>query len=218
MQRLRLAGSLVAFVLAGAAFSSELAVIVFNPRSFDKGRVPPDWRIKVNHGRADIDSCAAGGDSCVRFKSVASSFGIERGTEVNPNQTPFLTWRWKVTQLPQGGDFRHIATDDQAAQVLVLFSDHRVLSYIWDSTAPKGAADSNGSYFLVRVYTIVCESGPAQVGQWLAESRNVAADYRQAFGKQAPEIKGVRLQINSQHTGTSAESYFGEVAFRAQPL
>ena len=26
-------------------------------------------------------------------------------------------------------------------------------------------------------------------------------------------VSGVRLQINSQHTGTSAESYFADVAF-----
>ena len=35
--------------------------------------------------------------------------------------------------------------------------------------------------------------------------------------KPAPRVKGLRLQINSQHTGTVAESYFGEVAFRSAP-
>ena len=53
--------------------------------------------------------------------------------------------------------------------------------------------------------------------RWVAESRNVAADYERAFGKPAPHVKGLRLQINSQHTGTVAESYFGEVAFRSTP-
>jgi Protein of unknown function (DUF3047) len=201
----------------GLGFSSQLGVIVFNPESWAKGRTPPDWHVKVNHGHAHIDSCAGGTDPCVRFKSVDCSFGIERGMDVDPDQTPFLTWRWKVTELPMGGDFRHTTTDDQAAQVLVLFDDHRVLSYIWDSTAPQGSMDGSASYWLVHVFAIVCESGPSQIGKWLIESRNVVADFRKAFGKPAPEIKGIRLQINSQHTGSSAESYFGEVAFRAQP-
>ncbi len=217
MRRLRLLGFLLAAGFVGAAFSSQLAVIVFSPEGWSKSSIPPDWRVKVNHGRADIDSCAGAGEPCVRFKSVNSSFGIERGLDVNPNQTPFLTWRWKVTQLPTRGDFRHNATDDQAAQVLVLFSDHRVLSYIWDSTAPQGFGDGDGSYWFLHVYAIVCESGPAQVGKWLTETRDVAEDFKRAFGRPAPEIKGIRLQINSQHTGTAAESYFGEVAFRAQP-
>jgi hypothetical protein len=30
-------------------------------------------------------------------------------------------------------------------------------------------------------------------------------------------VKGLRIQINSQHTGTMAESYFGDVAFRSTP-
>jgi hypothetical protein len=51
----------------------------------------------------------------------------------------------------------------------------------------------------------------------VGEVRNVAADYRRAYGKPAPHVKGVRIQINSQHTATVAESYFGEVAFRSTP-
>jgi hypothetical protein len=66
----------------------------------------------------------------------------------------------------------------------------------------------------VHIFTIVCRSGGASLNQWLQETRNVAADYQKAYGKTAPHVKGVRIQINSQHTGTSAESYFGEVAFR----
>jgi hypothetical protein len=63
----------------------------------------------------------------------------------------------------------------------------------------------------------VCRSGAADINHWLAESHNLAADYKKAYGKSAPRVKGLRLQINSQHTGTSAESYFADVAFHAAP-
>ena len=118
---------------------------------------------------------------------------------------------------PKGGDFRHYATDDQAAQVLVAFDDRRVLSYIWDSTAPQGTMQSASSLPLVHIFAIVCRSGAADANRWLAESHNVAADYLKAFGKAAPHVKGLRLQINSQHTGTAAESYFADVAFHSTP-
>ena len=45
---------------------------------------------------------------------------------------------WKVTELPKQGDFRRSGADDQAAQLIIAFSSSRFLSYIWDSTAPKG--------------------------------------------------------------------------------
>jgi hypothetical protein len=190
--------------------------MLFNPEGWAGGRVPSDWRLKVSHGKADIDSCTDDSGRCVRFKSVDSSFGLERGTDVDPYATRFLTWRWKVTELPSGGDFRHATTDDQAAQVLVAFADRRVLSYIWDSKAPKGTMESVSTLPLVHVYDIVCESGVAEAGRWVQEVRDVAADYERAYGKTAPHVKGVRLQINSQHTGSVAESYFGEVAFRSK--
>jgi hypothetical protein len=69
----------------------------------------------------------------------------------------------------------------------------------------------------VHVFAIVCRSGAGELHQWLAESRNVAEDYLRAYGRPAPKVKGLRLQINSQHTGASAESFFGDVAFRGAP-
>jgi hypothetical protein len=130
---------------------------------------------------------------------------------------PYLTWRWKVAQLPAGGDFRRMMADDQAAQILVAFEDNRVLSYIWDSNAPKGAAEAATPFPFVHVFAVVCESGSAALNRWVSESRNVVADYERAYSRQAPRVKGLRLQINSQHTGTVAESYFGAVAFRSTP-
>ena len=154
---------------------------------------------------------------CIHLKSQKSSFSLERSVQVNLAETPYLSWRWKVTKLPAGGDFRKASTDDQAAQVLVAFADRRVLSYIWDSTAPKGTMQSASAMPLVHVFAVVCESGTAEANRWVEETHNVAADYERSFGRPAPHVKGLRLQINSQHTGGLAESYFGEVAFRSRP-
>jgi hypothetical protein len=153
----------------------------------------------------------------LHLKSVRASFGLERKVDLVPGRMPYLTWRWKVTQLPGGGDFRRTTTDDQAAQVLVAFDDNRVITYIWDSTAPKGIAQPANSFPFLHIFAVVCESGAADANRWVAESHNVAADYERAYGRPAPRVKGLRLQINSQHTGSVAESYFGEVAFRSTP-
>jgi len=174
-----------------------------------------DWEVKVNHGKPEFGVCPDTPDPCLHLKSASASFGLERKVDVQPSQMPFLTWRWKVTQLPAAGDFRHNTTDDQAAQILVAFDDSHILTYIWDTNAPKGAAAHVHSIPFVHIFAVVCESGARDVNRWIPEARNVAEDYRRAFGKTAPRVKGLRLQINSQHTGTFAESYFGEVAFRS---
>jgi hypothetical protein len=176
-----------------------------------------DWQVKVNHGQPEFGVCADGNGPCLHLKSVKASFGLERKVDVVPNQMPYLTWRWKVTQLPSGGDFRRSTSDDQAAQLLVAFDDNRIVTYIWDTTAPKGTARAASAIPFLHIFAVVCESGSSGTGQWIAEVHNVAADYERAYGKPAPRVKGLRIQINSQHTGTVAESYFGEVAFRSTP-
>jgi hypothetical protein len=218
LKRLLLIGTILVFVYQ--AHTSGSAVVLLNTVNRAAGRLPPNWQIKVNHGQPEISVCndGDGGQPCLHLKSVKASFGLERGVDLSPQETPYLTWSWKVTRLPNGGDFRRAATDDQAAQVLVLFADRRIITYLWDSTAPKGAMQSSSAIPLLRIYAVVCESGAAEANRWVAENHNVAADYQRAYGKTAPHVKGLRLQINSQHTGTVAESYFGEVAFRSAPL
>ena len=217
MKRLLLVSTILVFVYH--VRTSGAAVVLLNAVNRAAGQLPPDWQIKVNHGRPEISVCndGQGGEPCLHLKSVKASFGLERGVDVSPEETPYLTWSWKVTSLPNGGDFRRAATDDQAAQVLVLFADRRIITYLWDSTAPKGAMQSSSVIPLLRIYAVVCRSGAAEANRWVAENHNVAADYQRAYGKIAPRVKGLRLQINSQHTGTVAESYFGEVAFRSAP-
>jgi len=199
------------------AHTFELALIVLNTSNWGSGRLPSDWQVKVNRGKPQVFVCTDGDGSCLHLKSVKSSFALEHGVDVDPSQMPYLTWHWKVAQLPAGGDFRQASTDDQAAQVLVGFADRRVIAYLWDTTAPKGSAQNTSFIPLIHIFAVVCESGTEQAGRWLTETRNVAADYERAYGKAAPRIKGLRLQINSQHTGTAAESYFGEVSFRSTP-
>lgn len=191
-----------------------MAFIVLNTANWSSGKLPSDWMIKVNHGKPEISVCGDA-ESCLHLKSVKSSFGLEHKVDVEPGEMPWLAWKWKVAQLPAGGDFRRAASDDQAAQVLVAFDDKRILTYIWDSTAPKGSMQSASNIPFVHIFAVVCRSGQTEANQWVTETRNVAADYERAYGKAAPRVKGVRLQINSQHTGTVAESYFGEVAFRS---
>ncbi len=218
---------MVSLALAGVSavvgFQSHLGapgVIVLNPVFTDKpavGFVPPGWQLKVNAGHPDIAVGDSGDGAALHFRSDKASFGLERDIEVDPKATPLLSWRWKVAQLPKGGDFRHSSTDDQAAQLLVAFTDRKIITYIWDSSAPQGTMQSASSLPLVHIYAVVCRSGAADINQWVQETRNVAADYQKAFGQSAPHVKGLRLQINSQHTGSRAESYFGEIEFHNNP-
>lgn len=202
--------------LAAAAYTAQLSMIVLNIDGA-QGHIPSGWNVKVNRGTPDISLGREPEGTFIRLRSQRSSYGLERAVDLDPAEFPYLRWRWKVTALPPGGDFRHSRTDDQAAQVLVAFTDRRVLTYLWDTTAPKGTMQSASSLPLVRIFAVVCQSGTEAANRWVTEVRNLREDYERAYGRTAPRVKGLRLQINSQHTGTSAESWFGEVSFRKTP-
>ena len=194
-----------------------LALVVLDPSKSSTGGFPDGWKLKVNSGKPDVSVTKDGDVAVLHFKSVKSSFSLEKSVDVDAANMPYLAWHWKVTQIPNGGDFRHYSSDDQAAQVLVAFDERHILAYIWDSTAPEGTMQNANSPPLIHIYAIVCRSGMADANTWIAESHNVATDYQKAFGKPAPHVKGLRLQINSQHTGSAAESYFADLIFRNTP-
>ena len=178
--------------------------------------VPAGWELKEKSGKADFAIVKDGDISAVRFRSNNTSFSLQKEVKIDLKQFPVLTWKWKVTKLPKGGDFRKSKTDDQAAQLFVAFTKTKAIVYIWDTSAPQGLMKDTTPVFFMHVKVVVVRSGPSETGKWIAETRNVYEDYKKLFGEEPPAVSGVRLQINSQHTGTSAESYFADVAFKKQ--
>jgi hypothetical protein len=127
-----------------------------------------------------------------------------------------LSWKWKVTKLPAGGDFRKPNMDDQAAQLFLAFSDAKIILYVWDTNAPQGLTENVLATPFVTIKAIVLRSGDMETGRWITETRNAYQDYKRLFDREPPPVVGMRIQINSQHTDTSAESYFADVVFKRQ--
>jgi hypothetical protein len=174
------------------------------------------WQLKEKSGKADLAVVKDADVSAVKFHSANTSFSLQKEVHVDLKQFPILTWKWKVTKLPVGGDFRKSTTDDQAAQVFVAFTKFKSIVYIWDTSAPQGLMEDTTPVPFMHVKVVVVRSGADGTGKWLTETRNVYEDYKKLFGEEPQPVSGMRLQINSQHTGTSAESYFADVVFKKQ--
>jgi hypothetical protein len=186
-------------------------------RGADPQAVPQDWQLKEKAGQADFALVQSEGLHALRLRSSNTSFCFQRRVHADLKDYPLLCWKWRVTQLPRGGDFRRSKTDDEAGQLYVAFSKTRAIVYLWDTSAPQGLmAKAPGPPFM-SVKAVVVRSGPAQLGTWLSETRNVYEDYQRLYGKtdQPPVVSGMRLQINTQHTRSSAACSFADVGFRS---
>lgn len=87
------------------------------------------------------------------------------------------------------------------------------LVYVWDATAPVGTVIVNPR--TDRIRKIVVDSGPGQLRRWRDHRRDLAADYRLAFGEEAGPLAAVALMTDSDNTTSSALSWYGPVTFKA---
>jgi len=185
-----------------------------------KTGIPDEWKGQ-NWGspKYDFRIVTQSGRKAIHLKSINDSSTISKEVKVDVKTWPILQWSWQAVTLPKGGDARKSATDDEAAQIYVTFPRFpaavrsRIISYIWDTTAPVGSVFKSEKTGLVTY--IVVRSGPTDLGKWLTESRNVLDDYKKIFGEAPGEDVGaISIAIDSNDTNSTAEAYFGEIFFR----
>ena len=180
-----------------------------------------EWDKPVHFGKGSWEVVGDGEDQAIKLRTETSSFALEKNITVDLRQTPYLEWEWKVTVPPTGGDFSSPDTDDQAAQLLIVFprtffERRKVISYIWDPTSPKGTTAAGAGPIHLNVQAIVVESGADQIGQWVIEKRNVVEDFRALFGEIPERAVAIRMQINSQHTKSVAEVFWRTIHFTSE--
>jgi hypothetical protein len=206
------------------------------------GAVPPPWRHQplprvARENRFDL--VVEDGRTVLRVQSSAAASTLVHPLDVDPARTPLLAWRWKVSGAVAGSDFTRKAGDDYAGRVYVLFDypserlplvdrlkiaqartlhgaelPTAAIAYVWGTAQPVGASGPNP--YTDRVHMVVVASGGGRAGQWVAVERDVAADFRAAFGEPAPRIVGVAVSADTDNTGEAVTAWFGDLQFRAR--
>jgi hypothetical protein len=153
------------------------------------------------------------GQSVLHASSRASNSGLVRRVSIEAPATARLTWRWKIDQaLTENRQERSRAGDDFAARVIVIFEESivpfktRSLNYVWAAHEPAQAL--YGSPYSKNVGMCVLRSGNLAAGKWIAESRDLVADYRAYFGEDPPRISGVAVLVDTDNTGLKADAWF----------
>ncbi len=207
-----------------AADRDEKGAIVIDTftRPLDAQGLPPGWALEKERGPKSVISVGQeGGIHFLHLLSVNDNFGLKKEISFDIRKQPYLTWRWKATRLPSGGDVRKRGTDDQAGQIYVLFPkfpttvNTRSVGYLWDTTAPAGISGTSTAYGKMKYF--VLQSGKDNLNQWMTETRNVYEDYKKLFDEEPPQAGGVLIYINTQHTHGSAEIDYADIFFSATP-
>ncbi|MFB3926060.1 MAG: DUF3047 domain-containing protein [Syntrophales bacterium] len=203
-----------------------IPVAKFTSAKMHKG-LPAGWELDKKCGTPFISLDKAGDSYCLHlFSDNHSSFGIKKALSVDIRQYPYLIWDWAVTRLPTNGDVRNADRDDQAVQIYIAFPatgwpkklNTPILGYVWDNEAPKNWMGRSRQSGGGKLRYIVLRNSADKLNQWHPEKRNVYEDYKRLFadinnGEPTGPIQGVELYINSQHTGSTAESFICDMYF-----
>ena len=148
-----------------------------------------------------------------------------------------LAWQWRVERPLEQTDLRQKSGDDTEVKVCVFFDepmeqlsfgDRQLLRiarsrsvepvptatvcYVWDSHLPTGTVLD--SPFTRRLRYIVLQSGTSRLDQWVAERRDLGADYLKVFGSESasvPPVIGVAVGADADNTKSHSIAYVSEL-------
>ncbi len=230
---------LAAVVLAATAARAE-AIAPFSG-SVSGGRLPAGWSER-HIARAPpprVQLVEDGAATVLELASEGAAGAIVHSVSIDPTATPWLSWRWKVDRVVASARLEKREGDDFAARVYVFFDvpldqlpfatrwkiriarllygdsvPSAALCYAWDNTHPPGTTAWNA--YTDRVRMIVLQSGNANAGRWIDERRDVASDFRAAFGAgPVARVSGIAAGNDTDQTGERVVARFGDFRFEA---
>lgn len=235
---------LAAGLLAGRlAFAAAAGIAPFSAAK-PGAALPDGWRPLTlpRVAAPDFSLVDEGGATVLRVRSAAAAGTVAHDLAAVPAAAPVLAWRWKVDRVVEKADLATKAGDDFAARVYVFFDvpveslslgarmkalvaraiwgeklPTAALCYVWDNRHPTGTRAWNP--YTDRVRTVVLRSG--RPGAWAEESRDLEADFREAFGAQwpgpVPRVTGVAAGNDTDQTGEAVTAWFGDFRLERRP-
>jgi hypothetical protein len=89
---------------------------------------------------------------------------------------------------------------------------YATLMYVWDSKLPVGTVVVNPRSDRIR--KIVVDSGPAELHRWRDHRRDLAADFRLAFGEAPGPLVSMAVMTDSDNSRASARTWYGLVELK----
>jgi hypothetical protein len=177
--------------------------------------IKPGWKIRSFKGTTDYTWIKQDNRTYVRATSKGTASGLYYEIKFEPRQYPYLRWQWKVENIIASGDALQKSGDDYSARIYVVFPSFffwntRAINYIWANKLPKEQAVPNP--YTANSIMISVESGRAESGKWITETRNIYEDYKRFFGKEPPMAGAIAIMTDTDNTGESATADYGPIS------
>lgn len=198
------------FALSTSASSSQDSIIIDTFTNCKTGNLPCCWGARKK-GTEMFCVNNENGNYYLSIRSKDNSNTLAKKFKYQPQNNPFLSWKWRALTLPAGAKENIKQKGDSGAGVYVVFQGgvfKRILKYVWSTSLPQGTTTK--SPFYGKEYIIVLESGQEKLGSWVSEKVNIENDYKKLFGKAPPDVIAIAVITSSDATKTSASADYDD--------
>ncbi len=145
--------------------------------------LPDGWKPqRDNPPPGDVYEVVKSGDKHV-LHATGKPNRIFKKMKWNPNEYPFLTWKWRMVKVTDDPDKERNATM-YVALGTDLLGIPKLTKYAWSSIKPVGSEESGGMF---RPTTVVIRSGQPEAGEWVTETINVLEDHKRLHNETPPD-------------------------------
>ena len=197
-------------VVVGALAGDETAGIreVEDFSRFKAGTFPEGWKARGGDG-SKVYRVKANQESYLEARAISSAVAIAKKFEYDLKEYPFLSWQWRVLELPRGGDERHKKTGDSATAIYVIFPGlfrPDTIKYVWSASLPIGTTTESPYNSKTKIVVLRNQSSP--LGTWVSEKVNVYEDYKRVFGREPEHVQAIGLMSDSDNTESRAQAHY----------
>lgn len=150
--------------------------------------------------------------------SNKSASGLFKEQTINLKDYPYLNWRWKITSRLNVKDEKTKNGDDYSARIYIIkdggffFWKTKALNYVWATHEDKEHIWPN-AYAPDNTKMVAIRSHNDPLNTWQQEKRNLAEDFKKAFGEELLEIDGIAIMADTDNNLDETTSYFGDIYF-----
>jgi len=180
---------------------TKASVVLEDFSSLSENGLPDGWLPqRENPEPREVYQILKGGEKFYLHASTRPN-RIFKKMKWNPNKYPFITWKWRMLNVPNNPD------KEKSAFFYVglgrdIIGIPKLIKYAWSSIKAVGTESSGGMF---RPTTIVLQSGEASSGDWVTETINVREDFIRLHDELPPdEAYGIGIM-------TTIEAEFAEI-------
>ncbi|OHB72226.1 MAG: hypothetical protein A2W17_10130 [Planctomycetes bacterium RBG_16_41_13] len=212
---------------SGMATQDSFLITSFTKKEFNKGE-PIGWKshkgiCREIRNRFMPELLEAEGKGILHVNASDSGTIIFRPVRINPVEYPFLSWRWKVSNILPESREKEAGGDDYPAAVCIVYGktffsipyNYKILIYAFGNNVPAGERYKNPCEARARI--IIVQSGESATGRWLDYKIHHYQDYLREYGEEPPGIIYVGIQTNADRTHGKVEAWYSDIALNRFP-